>query len=168
MAEDQGSSKTKTVSDGPSARLLVAHFVETARDRNEADPPRRLVGQIATEIAKLIKEGISNDALTAGIELLVEKGQDPSTLPSMVFTAQSRLRGVSLEEQTLLREFLTEHGGRWPTGSSWVHGMAAGTYVQDPLGFDRPNYDVEWGKPTKKQVVAALIERRNDAENGTA
>jgi hypothetical protein len=52
--------------------------------------------------------------------------------------------------------FLTEHGGRWPTGWSWVRAAASGTFKQDPLGYDVPTYDVPGERPTRAEIAEAL------------
>jgi hypothetical protein len=52
--------------------------------------------------------------------------------------------------------FISEHGGTWPTGSRWHRSGAGGTYVRDPLGYDKPDYAVDWGRPSHGEIKRAL------------
>ena len=58
----------------------------------------------------------------------------------------------------LARQLIDERG--WPTGSRWL-ATQGGTYIQDPLGYDKPppTYAVPWSKPTLAEIVAALRSR---------
>jgi hypothetical protein len=149
-----------------TGRAIVTYFVDSARKANDADPPRRVVGQLAKEVGTLQKEGHSSEMILTAIDIMVEKGLDASALSSCVFTAQTELRGISRFERHLLASFVEElrmvYGLSWPTGSRMVRGPGAATYVKDPLGVDRPTYSPPWGRPSRSEVVAALRERRGE------
>lgn len=151
---------------------MVTYFVDRAREVNGASPPRRVIGTIAKEIGELVKEKISTDHLLTAIDILVDKGLDPTQLASCVFTAQARMKdGLGREDLQLLNEFLDKEvrpsGLRWPTGSRWRRSQQSGTFVQDPLGLDRPTYSVSWSSPSKAQIVEALRERKSREHPGT-
>jgi hypothetical protein len=180
---EEGSGRRKTVSDGTAgaateneerktSKQLVTFFVDTAKTRNGLSPPRRVIGQLAKEIDVLRKEGHSDDVVEMGLEILVDKGLDPSALASCVFTAQSQLKGLTRADRDLLQAFLKKcrdtTGVGWPTGSRWVRGVASGTFISDPLGMDKPMYPVPWGKPSREQVVNALREGGTDEHSGSA
>jgi hypothetical protein len=154
-----------------SANKLVTYFVDRAREVNGASPPKRVIGTIAKELAALVKEGHSEDLLMTGIDILVDRGLDPTMISSAVFTAQARMKdGMSRADLALLNEFLDgirADGHRWPTGSRWVRSAQAGTFVEDPLGLDQPTYDVPWSRPSKRDIVRALRERNTDEHSGT-
>lgn len=154
------------------AQRYVTYFVDRARAVNGSHPPKRVIGTIAKEVAALVKEKINPDHLLSGIDILVDKGMDPTQLSSCVFTAQARMKdGMSREDLQLLNQFLDEvvrpAGLRWPTGSRWTRGIAAGTFHPDPLGLDRPPYTVPWSSPSKREIVQALRERMSREHSGT-
>lgn len=147
-----------------SSRDLVGYFVDEAKRVHGHSPPRRVVGQMAKEIGTLAKERIDVDILRAAIDVIVQKGLDPSALASASFTAQSKLpRGTTYAEMRALDEFRADlqekYGISWPTGSRLVRGTHGITYVPDPLGCDQPEYVVHWGRPTRSEVLKALRER---------
>lgn len=156
-------------------QIFVTYFVDRSRQVNGTSPPKRVIGTIAKELAALVKEGHSRDLILTAIDILVDKGLDPTQIASCVFTAQARMRGgITREDVALLSDFLAEiqreHGIRWPTGSRFVRGPAAGTYREDPLGLDKPPYHVPWSSPSKPELIAALRERKriqDDANPGT-
>lgn len=167
-------------SDSPSGgastgtQQLVTYFVDRARQVNGTSPPKRVIGTIAKELAALAKEGHSDDLVLTAIDILVDKGLDPTQIASCVFTAQARMRGgITRDDVTMLSEFLAEaqrlRGIRWPTGSRFVRSVAAGQYVPDPLGLDKPTYDVPWSPPSKPELIQALRERKaqDAADSGT-
>lgn len=167
--EPSGGAST----DSPQgSQRYVTYFVDRARRVNGTSPPRRVIGTIAKEVDALVKEGTEPDHLLTGIDILVDKGLDPTQLASCVFTAQARMKdGMSREDLKLLNEFLDAEvrpaGLRWPTGSRWRRGAAAGTFVQDTLGLDRPPYNVPWSSPSKREIVQALRERMSLEHSGT-
>ena len=70
--------------DAPSpgtAGDLLAEWIEHCTGGR---PPRRVVGQVATELAAMLDEGIPPDDLRRGLAAWHAKGLHPSTLPSVV------------------------------------------------------------------------------------
>ena len=151
--------------DQPHYGDLVAFFVETCRATFGQDPPRQIRDRVGKEAGVLIREKTDPDVLKTAIEILVEKGLDPSMLASCAFTAQAQLQGMTRADRKLLSAFLAQieqtHGLRWPTGATFKRSISSGTYVEDPLGLDWPTYDVPWSRPTRASVVQALKERSN-------
>jgi len=148
----------------PTAKDLVTFFVDLARHRNGGDsPPRDVIGQVAKELGKLVKESHRPDVLYRGVEILVEKGLNPANLASCIFSAQSQLQGGSMEDLALLRLFLAdnEKEGRWPTGWRQTHAQGLG-FKEDPLGFDKPPAGYPNNRPDRKTVIAALRERSTE------
>lgn len=138
-----------------TAQELVGWFVDRAREVNGAPPPREIVGHVAKHIDKLRKEGLSSDILKTAIDVLIEKGLDPSSLSSAAFTAQARLRGgLSYEERTVVDDYVRDHG--WPTGWAMHRGTHGVTFVEDPLGHDKPTYAAADHRPTRRQLLDAL------------
>lgn len=154
------------------SQQFVTYFVDRAREVNGASPPRRVIGTIAKEIGELVKEKTNPDHLMTGIDILVDKGLDPTQLASCVFTAQARMKdGLGREDLRLLNEYLEKEvrpaGLRWPTGTRFRRSEQSGTYVQDALGLDRPTYPVSWSSPSKAEIVQALRERIAREHPGT-
>ena len=153
-----------------SANRCVTYFVDRARQVNGTSPPKRVIGTLAKELGALVKEGHSEDLLLTGIDILVDRGLDPTQIASCVFTAQARMKdGLSRDDLQLLNEFLDTlkaEGIRWPTGSRWVRSAQAGTFVEDPLGLDQPTYHVPWSRPSKRDIVRALRERKAHEHSG--
>jgi len=144
-----------------TAKNYVTFFVDLARQKNGGDsPPRRVIGMVAKELGVLTKEGHRPDVIERGIEIMVEKGLDPSNLASCIFSAQSQLKGGSAEDAALLRLFLSENAdrGRWPTGWKQTRGQGL-SYKEDPLGFDQPPSGYPNNRPDRKKVIEALRER---------
>lgn len=172
-SEGSRSSPSGGASTGLANRC-VTYFVDRARQVNGTSPPKRVIGTLAKELGSLVKEGHSEDLLLTGIDIMVDKGLDPTQISSCVFTAQARLKGgITREDQQLLSAFITklraDHGVSWPTGSRWVQSLAAGHFVKDPFGVDKPTYSVPWSPPTKHELLNALRERKaNDPPAGTA
>lgn len=98
--------------EGADAQALVAHFVDHARSLG-AEPPRRMVGQVAREVGKLVLE-VDVRFVNRAVELLAEKGLNPATLSSLAYEAQvegkkRNGRGLSAAEiRDLPPEFFEE------------------------------------------------------------
>jgi hypothetical protein len=92
VASDRGEAASPDplgpVIDPPGAagQELVAHYVDTARDTG-VDPPKRVVGQVASEIGNLLREGQPPERIQRALQLLVERRLNPSTLPSLILEA---------------------------------------------------------------------------------
>jgi len=68
----------------PTAQTFVAAYVDAYRGRTGHDPPSRVKGHLAKELARLIADGIPTDAIKAGFVQWFERDQHPSTLASFV------------------------------------------------------------------------------------
>lgn len=137
-----------------NAHDLVASFVDASRESG-ADPPRRVIGQLAKEVKKLLEEGASEKELTAALDRLRERSLHPSSLASVLFDVRQR-GGPSENGRNVLDVFLAKHDGQWPTGTRLVRGQGGVTFVHDPLGYDKPNHAVPWGRPNRDEIVQAL------------
>jgi hypothetical protein len=97
------------------------------------------------------------------VEQLATKALSSSTAKSKPAIFLTELRKV---RDDVVSEFVDAHGGAWPTGTRWKRSGAGGTYLQDPLGYDVPNYAVDWGRPSHAEIKRALTKRpgkRGDA-----
>lgn len=148
---------------------LVGFFVDEARAQNDgAEPPRTMKSRVGKEIAVAIKEGQHPDLIRETIRRIVRRGISPAKFQDVLWQVQCDLKGSTVEESSMLTAYIAHikvtHGLYWPTGSRWVRGTAAGTFVPDPLGCDKPTYPVEWTSPSRQSVIAALKEK-HDASN---
>lgn len=167
------SSGSAANQEGVEYGNLVTVFVETCQRENGQRPPRNVIERMGKEIGKLVRERIPRATLVKGIEILVDRGLDPSMLPSAVFTAQSTpdvLTGMarrrSQEDAALLRSLTDRNGGRWPTGVGYRRGSHSAQEVFDPLGYGYPPKGWPHERPSKDQVIAALraVERSSDGD----
>lgn len=81
------STALATVTHLPvSAQTLTGWYIDQSRLLG-ADPPSRLVGQIAKQCRELLDEGITAGNVQAGLSLMLEKRLGPALLPSLVHEA---------------------------------------------------------------------------------
>lgn len=85
-------TRSASVSEGltseePQTQELMAHFCERVT-KNGDKLPSRVRGQTASEIKRLVNEGIEPRHIRRAVELLADKGKHPSILPSLVLEAQ--------------------------------------------------------------------------------
>lgn len=86
--QDATLEKEKEEEKEPTgAQSLVAWFVDESV-RHGKRPPSRVTGHVARQVGELLNEGTSAEDVQAGLGLLVAKGLNPSSLPSLVFQAQ--------------------------------------------------------------------------------
>lgn len=142
---------------------LVAHFVDTCRAQNRMDPPPGVKGAMAKVLGKLDKQGQPHDLLREAIVRVVKDGIAPKDFEQVVFQIQSEMGGISFAEREALRAFLLANAkhGKWPTGARFVRGTHSGTYISDPLGYDKlpGDYDSRGSgihRPNREEVVEAL------------
>src|SRR5262249_12618648 len=64
------------------AQRLVAGYVNRLRELG-ATPTERVVGQVAREVAGLVRDGMTASTIAAALELLVDKRLNPSSLASL-------------------------------------------------------------------------------------
>jgi hypothetical protein len=120
--------------------------------------PSRYRGHLAKGIGELLKEGIPPRFIQEAAEHVIAEGHDASMLASFVVTVQAKPNRSPRDRQRL-RAFLDEAGIGWPTGWRMVRGTHGASYVRDPLGIDRPDYQTSQGPPNREEVLAALKER---------
>jgi len=70
------------------AQSLVEWFVDESR-LADREPPRTVVGQVASQVKSLLGDGFAEEQIQAGLRLLIDKGKHPSILPSLVYEAQA-------------------------------------------------------------------------------
>ena len=63
-----------------TAQTLLAEYIANCAQR----PPKDVVGQLASRIDGLLREGFKPDAIRAGLEIWSSKGLSPATLSSIV------------------------------------------------------------------------------------
>lgn len=134
----------------------VKLYIDTYRSLHGFAPPKDVSRRVGAESNKLTREGIPDEAIEFGIKRLAERGGQPNQLP--VFAAEGGARTSPHGRATeALRAFLELHDGRWPTGARFVRGTHSGTFMRDPLGYDRapPGFAIE--RPTREEIVRALM-----------
>jgi hypothetical protein len=159
-----------------NAGTLSAYFVDVCRAFNGTEPPRKVTLRVGTEANKLLREKkIRTEDIRKGIQILVDRGLDPSRLPECVFTAQSipdlpvgpdrvareEDRDRRTADRAAIDAFVARNGGRWPTGARIVRGTHSSGYVYDPLGYETvPRwFNLEGSgihRPTRDEVLEAL------------
>lgn len=104
-AETAGGTRTKTLNQNETltgfAQPLVAAFVDRSRALG-SEPPKRVVGQLAREVAGLLSEGVTPERVEQGFAIMLDRGLHPSTLASCVHQAglpppKRNGRGVDLD-----------------------------------------------------------------------
>jgi hypothetical protein len=73
---------------GHAAQQLVAFYIESCRELG-AEPPRRVIGQVAQQVGQLVSEGYDEQTIQGALRLMLTKRQHPSTLASFVIEAQA-------------------------------------------------------------------------------
>lgn len=106
------SGTTSTEPPGPTAQTLVGEWIDHCREK----PPGKVIGQIASEIKKMLDEGIDYERVRQGLATWQQRGLHPSTLPSIVHElATPQIKGRAAEvanrtERTLARIAARESG----------------------------------------------------------
>lgn len=104
-AESAVGTRTKTLNENETltgfAQPLVAAFVDRSRALG-SEPPKRVVGQLAREVAGLLSEGVTPERVEQGFAIMLDRGLHPSTLASCVHQAglpppKRNGRGVDLD-----------------------------------------------------------------------
>jgi hypothetical protein len=98
----RGSSEVEKVPSGgaaatarasTSSQALVAYFVREFRTRLRVEPPRDTIGQVAKEIHKLVTGNCDAATIERAIQIMVEKGLNPSSLSKLYLQAAAE-RGM--------------------------------------------------------------------------
>jgi hypothetical protein len=75
--------------DVPITQALVAFYIDTWRAEG-VEPPRRLVGQTAREIGKLVDEGYTSETIAEALRLMIAaRITSPTALPKFILEAQA-------------------------------------------------------------------------------
>lgn len=105
----------------------------------------------------LLHDGIAEDVIAEAIRKMVAKRRF-NTWHLGTFVNEVLIEQKDAPDKKLLDEFLDAHDGRWPTGVRFVRGSHSGTYVADPLGYDKADYG-QWRYPKRQEVIDALRAR---------
>lgn len=90
IVSDGDDEPSDEPSDPPwSAQPVIASWLETCPER----PPGRVVGQVSSEVKKMLDEGIGPELVTAGLQTWSAKRLHPSALASIVHEQQQRAGG---------------------------------------------------------------------------
>lgn len=143
------------------AQKVVAAYVDKVREAGGRRDGRQ-VGHMAKQVQAMLDESVEEGVLIEALEKMVSKGiAAPWRLGE--FVNDVLLERARRPQQDLLGELMRQNGG-WPTGTRFVRAEQAGTYVQDPLGYDTAPYDVPWGRPKRDEVLAALKQKGNGGD----
>lgn len=139
---------------------LVAFFFEYAVKVNGAQPPKTIRSRMVVKIKEAIKDRADRDLIRATIKRMVDDALTPASFEEVMWKMQHEIAtGDTQEVRDLVRRFMEANGNEWPTGTRWAAGTHSGRYVQDVLGFDRPDRyheKMKWGRPSREDVVACL------------
>jgi hypothetical protein len=119
----------------PTAQNLVAAYVNAYRGRAGHDPPSRVKGQLAKEIAQLLQDGIPVEAIQAGMREWFALNKHPSTLASFVevearggrarpATRQQQGRAQLIETDQVLDQWVAAKEGGDGDGTTRVAGTS--------------------------------------------
>jgi hypothetical protein len=139
------------------AQRLVARYVDLGAAAG-VRPTKTTVGRLAREVDGILRDGsYPEPVLAAAIDRMYERGKiDPSMLGSFAAgIALAEAKEISGEAEAD-RAFRKICAAGWPTGARLVRGSHGASVVYDPLGTDPPPRDVEWERPSRDQVMAAI------------
>lgn len=70
-----------------STQTLIAHYAEALKASSNLPLPRHTATHLARVIGTLLEDGLTEDAIERGLDLLVQKGLTPGALPGAVIEA---------------------------------------------------------------------------------
>lgn len=153
-------SSKKSTTGRPEYGNLIGIFADECLAAHGHKPPRQIVQRMAQQCAKLANERIAVEVMQEAVRLVARRGNPPSTLPDVVFEVQAKSGPVARDREAI-RMFLENHDGSWPTGAKFIRGTHAGTYVYDPLGYDKipGGYNLsgtDIHRPSRQEILDAL------------
>jgi hypothetical protein len=75
-----------------SSKDLVAFYVREFRTRLKTEPPRDEIGQVAKVTQKLVSENCDGEIIERAIQILIEQGKTPRSLPRLYVQAAAERR----------------------------------------------------------------------------
>lgn len=130
-----------------SARDLTGEWVDAVAEASGYQPPKATISRMA-KVVKGLLETHPPDMIRRTLMIAAEEGKPPAAVPDLLLRVQTR------GTQMTVREWVSKNG--WPTGSRFQRGVGGGTFVPDPLGYDKPPYRVPWSAPTADELRRAL------------
>ena len=141
-----------------SAQQIVRVYMDLLKDSGVPHRPAMLAGRMGRAAKLLLAEGIKEEVIIEGVRTMLSRGYvDPSLLDS--FVTEVAVKKGQQGASDPLSQLLAKHNGRWPTGTRLSRGSHGTTYVRDPLGYEWPQHEVPWGRPSRKEVIHALRSR---------
>jgi DNA-binding transcriptional ArsR family regulator len=173
---EEGSVSDRTSKVGAHTHSEISSNIDTdVVDEYGAEPNQKLVPVLEELLTGFELRPSQRD------EIAIAYGEDPALVAELIDEARAGDRPPALltnlvrnrkqvardrAGRSALKEFLAKNGGRWPTGTRMARGTHSFTYVPDPLGYEKAvEYEVDWGRPTEAEVIAAL--RAQADEEGT-
>lgn len=95
-------------------------------------------------------------AVVAVLARAISAGRPPATLLAHLVREWDATGQAPVECQPMDVARLVAAVQGYPTGSRFVRGSHAGSFVRDPLGYDRATYDVPWSRPSLRDMADAL------------
>jgi len=141
------TSEAAEGTDEETVQNLLAAWIDRVRELTRLSPPKQTIGRMAAQIRDLVKTHPPTLVRTALMQC-ADAGLPPSWLPERVLRAQVQ------PQQSVVQQWIKERG--WPTGVRYQRGTHGGTYVADPLGYDRPPPSLRFSPPTRAQLQEAL------------
>ena len=142
--------------DTPLNRLVNVYIDAVVEAGGRADQSETAWAR--NKIVVLLHDDVPEEVIAEAIRKMVARGRlGGYTLGT--FVNEVLMEHKAGPDRQLLDEFLDAHDGRWPTGVRFVRGSHSGTYVADPLGYDRADYG-QWRYPNRQEVLDALRARK--------
>lgn len=103
-SEASPPTKTAALESSSPAQLLVGAFVDEARERG-SNPPKRVIGQVASAVKKLLEEGVDPRRVALGLLRLLDRNViQPTLLPNFVMEAELPTRtGAAGDLHSMMR-----------------------------------------------------------------
>lgn len=113
---------------------------------------------LRTKALKLLDDGIHEEIVAEAVVKMVGRHKFGGYMLG-TFVNEVLAEHHDAPDKALLDRFLDAHDGRWPTGVAFKRGSHSGTYVADPLGYDKADYG-QWRPPRRQEVLNALRARK--------
>jgi len=143
---------------------LVDFFEHACSETYNAPVERSVLTTWKRAYARALERGYDEDDLQRATSIALERGilplSDDSPLWGLaLMDARRQVKEWNGRPRDPLEEAVSiALSGQWPTGSRFVRGEngQSGSFVFDPLGWDKPDHSVPWGRPSREQVREAI------------
>jgi hypothetical protein len=138
---------------------LVAWAIDYFETTYDATMPRRTIGAYTKALKEMLDDGVEWRVLYEAVRMSIDHGRSVAALPQLIVPATKHVRdfaGLKPSSVQAARDLVAAKG--WPTGARWRRSTAAGAFVHDPLGYDKPPSDFGVERPTLATIARAIEE----------